>query len=265
VSSWARPHPALLAIVFCSLLAGSLAAAQNRPPGALRSSVAIPSGPEKELFDAVNRERAAEDLPPLQWDPALAAAARRHTMRMSEERLLEHQYSGEDSLRDRAARAGAHFSMVAENIAIAQDAESVHMAWMHSPGHRGNILDPQLTAIGIAAVNRRGYLFATQDFSRAVEDLTIDEQEKRVAAWLVASGLKPVLAGTDDARKTCASDSYSGKAISILRFETSDLTKLPDNVVTRLGAIRSRSAAVGACPAQGIPGFTSYRLAILFL
>ena len=264
MKAWAPRLATLATLAIVALLPFPLAA-QNRPPNASRSSFASPSGPEKQLFDSVNRERAAEDLPPLQWDPTLAAAARRHNMRMAEERLIEHQYSGEDSLRDRAASAGAHFSMVAENIAVGQDAEAIHMAWMHSPGHRGNILDPQLTAIGIAAVNRRGYMFATQDFSHAVESLTLDQQEKRVAGMLAASGFKPVATGSEDARKTCAVDEgYSGKPTNLIRFEVPELTKLPDNVVTRLGSIHARSAAVGACLAKDAPGFTRYRVAILF-
>ena len=237
--------------------------AQNRPPFASHRS-SEPSGPEKELFDAANRERQAEDLPLLTWDPALAAAARHHVLRMAEEKLLDHQYSGEASLRDRAAAAGAHFSLVAENIAVAQDAQSVHMGWMHSPGHRGNILDPNLTAIGIATVRARGYLFAAQDFSRAVETLTLDEQEQRIAALLTASGFKASI-GSADARKTCLTDGgHPGKPGVFFRFETADLTKLPENLAARIGSIQARSAAVGACPSKQATGFTRYRIAILF-
>lgn len=238
--------------------------AQNRPPYAGHSAAVQPSGPEKELFDATNRERAAEDLPPLQWDSALASAARKHALRMAEEKLLEHQYSGEPSLSERAGAAGAHFSLAAENIAVGKDPEAIHMGWMHSPGHRGNILDPNLTSIGIAVVERRGFMFAAQDFSRAVEALTLEEQEKRVAALLAAGGFKPVT-GHQDARKTCAIDNgYWGKPSTYVRFETSDLTKLPDDVANRIAQISYRSAAVGACPARNTSTFTRYRVAILF-
>jgi hypothetical protein len=183
---------------------------------------------------------------------------------MSAEKLLEHQYSGEDSLRDRAAEAGAHFSLVAENIAVAQDAEQIHMSWMHSPGHRGNILDPNLTSIGIATVQARGYLFAAQDFSRAVEDLTLDQQEQRVAALLTASGFRSTT-GSLEARKTCTMDSgHSGKAGVYYRFETADLTKLPDNLASRLRSVQARTAEVGACLATRSSGFTRYRIAVLF-
>jgi hypothetical protein len=202
-------------------------------------------------------------LPALVWDPALASAARKHVLRMSEEKFLDHRYPGEESLEERAARAGARFSLLAENIAVAEDAVAVHMSWMHSPGHRGNILDPKLTSIGIATVERRGYLFAAQDFSRAVEELTIDEQEARVAALFAAAGFKTVT-GSEDARKTCLMDSGRvGKPGVYYRFETADLSKLPEPIAARLKTVEARTTAVGACPAK-TTGFTRYRIAVLF-
>jgi len=183
---------------------------------------------------------------------------------MAEEKLLDHQYQGEASLSDRAAEAGAHFSLVAENIAVSDTVQAVHIAWMHSPGHRGNILNPDLTSIGIATVERRGYLFATQDFSRAVESLSLEEQEKRVAALLLASGFRTTT-GSPDARKTCLMDSGRvGKPGVSYRFETPDLTKLPDNLVSRMERVASRTAIVGSCETKSTSGFTRYRIAILF-
>ena len=255
--------PLLAALLLSFFTCIASAQNPNRPPYASSSSSVSPSGPEKDLFDAANRERAAEDLPPLRWDASLAAAARQHALRMSEERLVEHEYSGEPSLRDRTAASGAHFSVVAENIAVAKDTVIIHMSWMHSPGHRHNILDPQLTSIGIAVVDRRGYLFAVQDFSLAVEALTLDQQEQRVADELRASGFTAVV-GTSDARKACAlDDGHSGNALTYLRFETSDLTHLPASVTARLASVEHHFAAVGACTAK-TTGFTRYRIAILF-
>jgi uncharacterized protein YkwD len=38
-------------------------------------------------------------------------------------------------------------------------------AWMNSPGHRANILNPNFTRIGVAArANANGTLFYTQNF-----------------------------------------------------------------------------------------------------
>src|SRR5260370_7966767 len=46
------------------------------------------SGTEKLLFDSVNRERAARELPHLKWDEGLARAARKHAELMAEQNLL---------------------------------------------------------------------------------------------------------------------------------------------------------------------------------
>jgi uncharacterized protein YkwD len=97
---------------------------------------------ERILFDAANNERAERSLPALQWDESLAAAARKHARRMAFYNILEHQLSGEPDLKARLTEAGARFSMIAENIAVAPNSETIHTGWMNSPGHRGNIPTP---------------------------------------------------------------------------------------------------------------------------
>src|SRR3977135_3570533 len=104
-----------------------------------------PSEPEQVLFDSANHERIALHLQPLKWDPALAEAARRHALLMAKERTLEHRLPGEPPLDERARQAGARFCKIGENIAIAAQASVIHTGWMHSPGHRANILDVHFT------------------------------------------------------------------------------------------------------------------------
>ena len=128
---------------------------QNRPQVRLRSPASHPSAEEKLLLDATNRERAAAGLQALRWNDALAAAARQHAQLMAGENVLSHQLPGEPPLDQRAAQAGAKYAMVAENVAVGPDPEEIHDGWMHSPGHRRNILNAELTAIGIA-VTRKG-------------------------------------------------------------------------------------------------------------
>src|SRR5262249_46872144 len=136
-----------------------------------------PAGPEKFLFDAVNRERTFEKLQPLKWDANLASAARSHAREMAKCNRLSHRFSGEPDLTKRAQHAGAYFSMVAENVAEAPSVEGLQMEGMKSPPHRANIMNPKLTAIGIAIEMREGQYFAVQDFSTAVKSLTKEEQE----------------------------------------------------------------------------------------
>jgi hypothetical protein len=86
----------------------------------------------------------------LDWDPALAAAALRHCRMMAAAGPISHQYSGEPDLSTRAAQAGAHFSVIEENVAFAPSASAVHLAWMQSQGHRENLLSPEVDHVGIS-------------------------------------------------------------------------------------------------------------------
>jgi Cysteine-rich secretory protein family len=165
--------------------------------------------------------------------------------------------------RERAA-AGLRFSLIAENIAEGPSANNLHQQWMNSPPHRANLLDPELNAVGIAVVQGAGILFAVEDFSAAVPALNLDAQELQVASLLSAHFLRLVSA-TDDARRTCDMDRgwVGQKPLSVMRYETTDLSRLPDDVEQKLQGGRFRTAAVGACDAGSSSGFTRFRIAIL--
>jgi uncharacterized protein YkwD len=220
---------------------------------------------EQGLFESANRDRAAQGLPRLKWDGTLALAAQRHAQLMAQQGTLSHQFRGEPDLPARATQAGSRFSTIAENVAEGPNALNIHTQWMRSPPHRGNLLDPDLDSVGIAVVERNGQFFAAEDFSRAVADLRLDEQERRVGALLEAGGLR-LLGNTADARQACMlARGYAGKIrpLAIVRFETSDLRDLPDDVQQKTQTGRYHSAAVGACRSDNSSGFVLYRLAVL--
>lgn len=249
--------PAAL-LIFIFLI---VALAQDRRSLAPRS---WPSPAEQALFDAANRERANRGIPALRWDDALASAAQAHAAWMAKESTISHQLSGEPALQQRTSQTGAHFSRVAENVAEGPDADTMHYNWMHSEGHRANILDLQLTAIGIAVVSRGKQLYAVQDFSRRVKSLTAAEQEKRVGALLSARGLQ-IANENEEARRVCATNynpSASGSML-IARYTTSEIGKLPDDLEKSIHQGRYNKASVGACEPGGDNGFTQYRIAVL--
>lgn len=234
--------------------------------GAAPASAQRLSADEQILFDSANRERAAQSLPALHWDEALAKAAHAHANRMAFYNLLEHQLTGEPGLQARLTEAGAHFGAIAENIAVAANAGIIHSRWMDSPGHRKNIMNPDLNAIGIAAVRGSGGLFAVQDFSQQVIPMSLGEQEKKVIALMTSRGMHKVVA-SDDARKTCEMENGISapavRSVQAIRFEVSDLSKLPEAVEKKLRGLGFQSAAVGACKTSNAPGFAHYRIAIL--
>jgi uncharacterized protein YkwD len=238
----------------------------DRPPTASPKSKSSPelSPSDQALFDDLNHERTSRGLSALTWDSNLAEAARLHVQRMADANTISHQLPGEPDMKTRITESGARFSMVAENVAVGASPATIHDGWMHSPGHRANILDPQLTAVGIASVRGSGGLFAVQDFSRAVVSLSREEQEKKVSAQLTALGLN-VSDSTKDARNNCNANAAipGAQSVSILRFETSDLSKLPDEIVKKIKSGAFRKAAVGACEAHDAPGFAHFRIAVV--
>jgi hypothetical protein len=186
-------------------------------------------------------------------------------MRMAEQNTLSHQLPGEPGMAKRASQAGARFSMLAENVAVGPGAESIHKQWMDSPPHRANLLDKQVDSVGIAVTEGRGGLFAVEDFSAAVRNLSVEDQERIIDEKLRERGLR-LLSYTVDARRSCALDNgYAGNNVPsfVLHYATPDLQKLPDLLEQRIRTGKYHSAVVGACPSEAKSGFSNYRIAVL--
>ena len=224
-----------------------------------------PNNSERELFDLLNHERTANHLPELKRDQALLQAARKHALLMLDLNALEHQLPGEPGLEERLTSVGARFTYIAENIAIGKDPATIHSGWMHSPGHRANILSPRVTAVGIAVVRGTDGLFAVEDFSQSFGDVSLEQQERQVASQLSAKGLH--VAGTaEDARRAC--DGLVGlpgsRSGAVIRFETGDLGEFPPALEKQIRSEPYRNVAVGACRAREGAGFARYKIALLF-
>jgi hypothetical protein len=219
-----------------------------------------------ELMRATNEDRAQQGLGPLKWDPALARAAQRHAELMVGQGALSHQYAGEADLVTRVGQEGAHFRVVAENLAVAPNPEAVEVEWMHSPPHRRNILDARLNEIGIGLVRQGANLWAVEDFSAGVAAMGSSQIELTIGQLLSERGIRP---GGDvaAARETCAMEHGSAGAARpkfIMRWQASDLSRLPEVLEQQISTGRFRTATVGACDTgNGQPGFTTYRLAVM--
>jgi hypothetical protein len=239
------------------------AAAQRPSQQASRPAAA------EELFALANQSRSQAGAGPLRWDAALAQAAMHHCEWMVREGQLSHRYGGEPDLTQRASAAGAHFSLIEENIAVGSYAAQIHDGWMHSPGHRTNLLNPQVDRVGIAVIEAHGGMYAVADYSRGVSVLSAEQVESRVGELLRMSGIT-MRRDDHDARLACRvdhgfpADMTDGQAKFVMRWQGADLDHLPQDLVDRLGSGRYRSAEVGACqPRNAQEGFTVYRLAVL--
>lgn len=134
-------------------------------------------GPLERLsLRLANAERAAQGLPALRSDPQLTSAARRHAQDMLARRYYGHRSpEGADALDRFIAAGGNAWLKVTENIAIcshcdpqasAELVRTFHRQWMESPGHRENVLDPQVTHLGFGiASGADGRQLAVQTFA----------------------------------------------------------------------------------------------------
>jgi uncharacterized protein YkwD len=115
----------------------------------------------KAIRCLLNRRRAQHDLRRLSSDRRLHRAAQRHTRFMRNHHCFSHRCHGEPALRRRLERVHyveddlRKFSY-GENIGWGTGSlgtpKAMVSAWMHSPGHRHNILDRSFRDLGVGFV-----------------------------------------------------------------------------------------------------------------
>lgn len=120
---------------------------------ALSLAPPVTAGPAESVLTAINAARAKAGCGPLHVNGKLVAAAKAHARAMAEQNFFGH--AGKDGSRfsSRIARQGYSYRTAAENIAAGQkSASQVVNSWLHSAGHRRNILNCRMTETGIAMV-----------------------------------------------------------------------------------------------------------------
>jgi len=105
---------------------------------------------EQQVVELTNQERAKNGLAPLKENAELNYAADEYAELMSDRGVLSHTGPDGSQPWDRAKAVGYEAQTMGENIAAGQKTpEQVVAAWMNSPGHRANILNPKYTEIGV--------------------------------------------------------------------------------------------------------------------
>lgn len=112
---------------------------------------------DETLLDAHNRERSKRGVATLEVDEKLTAIAQTHAEWMTKRQKLQHQ-----SL-DKIMK---NWNTGGENIAYGQEnIEKVMNAWMHSQGHKKNILNKNFTHVGFGqATTKNGTIYWCADF-----------------------------------------------------------------------------------------------------
>jgi len=111
---------------------------------------------------ATNAQRAGAGLPELATNKCLRRLAVRQATRMAQDKEISHQDLG-------PVLQKCHLAMAGENVAAGfrSGRSVVDDGWMHSEGHRANILNPSFTLVGIGArKGQNGRWYVAQVFGR---------------------------------------------------------------------------------------------------
>lgn len=131
----------------------------------------IRSDVERYNFEALNRERMRHGLNELHNHHGYADLSRGHSQAMARSGNIFHSdnprrtncsYSGENVAVIPMGRVKGfrHPISTERDVALA-----LHQMWIHSPGHRKNMLDPRFGQVGIGIHRRGNRYYATQLFS----------------------------------------------------------------------------------------------------
>lgn len=121
---------------------------------------------EQAMLERINALRAEQQLAPLERMPTLDAVARAHSAEMASNGALSHVSAQTGSPEDRVRNAGVTASGLSENVALHRDAALAHQALLASAPHRGNMLSPDATHVGLGAVRTEAGTYVTQIFAQ---------------------------------------------------------------------------------------------------
>jgi uncharacterized protein YkwD len=128
--------------------------------------------PAATLVDLTNAARASARVPVLRANSRLMQAAQLHARQMARLGRLDHVLPRADYPRpeDRLKKARYAWQAWAENVALGQrDPDQVVRSWMKSRPHRANILNREVTEIGVGyARDAKGQVYWVQLFARPV-------------------------------------------------------------------------------------------------
>ncbi|MEQ8843149.1 MAG: CAP domain-containing protein [Acidimicrobiales bacterium] len=119
--------------------------------------VAASADDEAAFVAALNQVRANEGLPPFTVDAELSNLARGHAQVMADAGEIFHAnpisggYSGD-------------WSKFGENVGVGANVQVLVDAFVASPGHFANIIDPAFTEIGVGVVWKDSALYTTHRF-----------------------------------------------------------------------------------------------------
>ena len=123
----------------------------------LVSSASVdPVSAEHQFTDLVNQERQQRGLTPLVTNGDLVAGARLQADAIRDAGRLFHNPD--------LGSVATGWTKMGENVGYGSTVAGLHAAFMNSPGHRANILDPSYTHVGLGVVVEGSRIWVAQVF-----------------------------------------------------------------------------------------------------
>lgn len=122
----------------------------DEPVGVATTAEAVGS----DLLTRLNAARAEQGVPTLTVLNDLASVARAHSVDMVEHDFISHTSPTTGSPADRLRAASLSSGLLLENLGRGPDSAAVHASLLASPQHRANMLNRDVTHVGIGVAPR---------------------------------------------------------------------------------------------------------------
>lgn len=116
---------------------------------------------EESCFTSrINGARERAGLSPYETNADLAGIARTHSQKMAESGTIYHSTN-------LASVAPRGWKSLGENVGMGPTCDAIHNAFMNSPSHRANVLEPKFAFVGVGVVIASNTIFVTEVFMQA--------------------------------------------------------------------------------------------------
>ncbi|MEY2568610.1 MAG: hypothetical protein QOE35_3139 [Actinomycetota bacterium] len=140
----------------------------------IRLAAAEPVSEETQFLALLNQLRVQQGLGALTPDSQLQGIARQWSAKMVGDGALSHNPN--------LATQVSNWRMIGENVGVGGSVQQLHDAFVASPHHYANMIEPAFDAVGIGVVDAGSQIWVTVDF----------KQSKSAAAPVAAPKAPPV-------------------------------------------------------------------------
>jgi uncharacterized protein YkwD len=207
------------------------------------------------IFTNIEREKFG--LPPLKENAKLDSSADIKAKDMLNKQYFAHESPSSIGVVDLAKTVGYDFIEIGENLALGnfKDDQTLVQAWMDSPGHRANILNPQHQEIGVSVV--RGTFegkitwFAVQHFGFPLSACLQPSQNLKTEIDLNQSQIQKLQANLDSLKNEIQNMRPKPRAVYNQKIEEYD------NLVSRYNSLVAETKVLINQYNNEVQGFNS--------